>query len=401
LDTATELYYDPYDFEIDEDPYPIWRRLREEQPLYYNEKYDFWALSRFEDVENGLKDWKNLPSGNGTLIEMIKTGQPAPAGLLLFDDPPVHDVYRGLLSRVFTPRKMTAIEPQVRQFCADTLDELRDADGFDFVVDLGAQMPMRVIGMLLGIPDEEQAALREHIDASLALDDGEAPDRSGANELANNAVTEKIGEFIDWRMQHPADDIMTALITTEFEDHHGVTRTLHRDEALMYIQMLAAAGNETTTKLIGFIGQTLSDHPDQRREIHADRSLIPQAVEEVLRFESPSPIQARYVAADREYHGQQVPQGSTLVLLNGSGNRDDRRFPDGDSFDIHRKIDHHIAVGYGIHFCLGAALARLEGRVALDEVLNRWPDWTVDRDRAERAHTSTVRGWNKLPVSVR
>ena len=205
-------------------------------------------------------------------------------------------------------------------------------------------------------------------------------------------------EYLDWRKEHPSDDLMTDLLNAEFEDDTGVRRTLTRDEVLTYVNLLAGAGNETTTRLIGWTGKLLAEHPDQRREIVEDRSLIPNAIEEILRYEAPSPVQARYVAADVEHYGEKVPEGSIMVVLNGSANRDDRRFPEGDRFDIHRHIGHHLSFGYGIHFCLGAALARLEGRVALDEVLRRFPDWEVDWDGAEQAHTSTVRGWEKLPV---
>jgi len=191
---------------------------------------------------------------------------------------------------------------------------------------------------------------------------------------------------------------MTELLRAEFEDHTGTRRRLTREEVLGYVNLLAAAGNETTTRLIGWTGKLLADHPDQRRELVEDRALIPNAIEEILRYESPSPVQARYVTKDAEHHGQVVPEGSVMVLLTASGNRDERRFPDADRFDIHRKIDHHLAFGYGIHFCLGAALARLEGRIALDEVLNRFPSWEVDRDNAVQARTSTVRGWERLPV---
>jgi cytochrome P450 len=208
-------------------------------------------------------------------------------------------------------------------------------------------------------------------------------------------------EYIDWRAANPSDDLMTELLQAEFTDETGTVRTLRRDELLNFINLLAAAGNETTTRLIGWTGKTLAEHPDQRREIAADRDLLPQAIEEVLRYEAPSPVQARYVTTDVEFYGTKVPEGSAILLVNGSANRDDRKFTDGDSFDIHRRIDHHLSFGYGLHFCLGASLARLEGRVALDEVLNRFPDWEVDRDNAVQARTSTVRGWEKLPVSVR
>jgi len=170
---------------------------------------------------------------------------------------------------------------------------------------------------------------------------------------------------------------------------------------LGYVNLLAGAGNETTTRLIGWTGKVLADHPDQRRELAEDRGLIPGAIEELLRYESPSPVQSRYVTRDVDLYGQTVPEGSVMVLLTASGNRDDRVFPDPDRFDIRRKIDHHLAFGYGIHFCMGAALARLEGRIALDEVLRRFPTWEVDWDHAVQARTSTVRGWERLPVLTR
>src|SRR5690242_11557981 len=394
--TATSIYYDPYDFEIDDDPYPLWRRMREETPLYYNEKYDFFALSRFDDVEKGLLDWETYRSGRGSILELIRADFEVPPGLVLFEDPPIHDVHRGLLSRVFTPKKMNAIEPRVREFCARSLDPLVGTGGFDFVVDIGAPMPMRVIGMLLGIPEEDQQAIRDQIDDGLRLEDAE----SGAAARDPNLQAEMFADYLDWRAEHPSDDVMTELLTAEFEDETGTIRRLTRSEALTYVNLVAAAGNETTTRLIGWTGKLLSEHPDQRRAIAADRSLVPQAIEEILRFEAPSPIQARYVARDVEHHGTTVIEGSVMMLLNGSSNLVDRLFPAGARLDIRREMGHHLSFSYGLHFCLGAALARLEGRVALDEVLKRWTDWEVDHDRAVMAHTSTARGWERLPVST-
>jgi cytochrome P450 len=397
--TDAELYYDPYDFEIDSDPYPIWRRMRDEAPLYYNEKYDFWALSRFDDVEKALVDWRTYSSAKGSLLELIKSGMEIPPGSIIFEDPPHHDLHRGLLSRVFTPKKMAAIEPKVRQFCARTLDPHVGSGGFDFIADLGAEMPMRTIGMLLGIPEDDQVAIRERIDKGLRLEEGAPPDMT--TRLTDAAEqTDLFADYIDWRAKNPSDDLMTELLNAEYEDTDGVRKKLTRDEVLGYVGLVAAAGNETTTRLIGWTGKVLAEHPEQRAEIVADRSLVAPAIEELLRFEPPSPIQSRYVTRDAEWHGQTVPEGSVVVLINASGNRDDRHFPDGDTFDIHRKIDHHLTFGYGIHFCLGAALARLEGRVALDEVRNRFPEWDVDWDNAKQARTSTVRGWEALPVTT-
>jgi cytochrome P450 len=393
---SDEIYYDPYDFEIDTDPYPVWTRLRDEAPLYYNEKYDFFAVSRFDDVERCSVDWRTYRSGRGSVLEIIKQGIDIPPGSILFEDPPTHDVHRSLLSRVFTPRKVAAIEPKVREFCARSLDPLVGTGGFDFIADLGAQMPMRTIGMLLGIPEEDQQALRDEMDEGFRLKEGAPPEQGRAMLTSGDAFA----DYIDWRIDHPSDDLMTELLNAEFEDHTGVRRTLSREEILGYVGLLAGAGNETTTRLIGWAGKLLAEHPDQRRELVDDRSLVPNAVEELLRYEAPSPVQARYVQEDVEHHGQQVSAGNVMILLTAAGNRDERHFPDADRFDIHREIDHHLSFGYGIHFCLGAALARLEGRVALDEVLERFPEWDVDWDRAEQAHTSTVRGWEKLPVLV-
>jgi cytochrome P450 len=394
---SDELYYDPYDFGIDTDPYPVWKRLRDEQPLYYNEKYGFWALSRFDDVDRALVDWHTYSSAKGTVLELIKSGMEIPAGSIIFEDPPDHDLHRGLLSRVFTPRKMNAIEPKVRAFCARSLDPHVGSGGFDFIADLGAQMPMRTIGMLLGIPEQDQEALRDRIDEGLRLTEEGMPDLK--DRLADAATqAEAFGDYIDWRAQHPSDDVMTELLRAEFEDATGTVRRLTREEVLNYVNLLAAAGNETTTRLIGWTGKVLAEHPDQRKELVEDRSLVKGAIEELLRFEAPSPVQARLVTADVEHHGRVVPAGSAILLINGSANRDERRFEDGDRFDIHRRIDHHLSFGYGVHFCLGAALARLEGRVALDEVLQRFPEWEVDWDNAVQARTSTVRGWERLPV---
>jgi cytochrome P450 len=394
------IYYDPYDFEIDADPHPVWRRMRDEAPLYRNDKYDFWALSRFDDVEAGLQDWRTYSSAKGTLLELIKSGWQPPAGVFIFEDPPLHDVHRKLLSRVFTPRRMAAIEPQIRSFCARSLDPLLGSGGFDFVADLGSQMPMRVIGMLLGIPEEDQEAIRDGVDESLRLKEGEMPAKPGADRSLPAFGQDAFAEYIAWRRKHPTDDLMTELLEATFEDDEGRERRLRDDELLGYIGLLAGAGNETTTRLIGWTGYLLGEHPDQRARVARDRSLVANTIEEVLRFEAPSPVQARYVTRDVELHGTRVPEGSAMLLVNGSANRDGRRYPEADRFDVGRKDTQHLSFGMGLHFCMGAGLARLEGCVALDEVLARWPDWEIDHDHAKRAHTSTVRGWERLPVRV-
>ncbi len=388
------IYYDPYDLAIHADPYQVFRRLRDEAPLYYNDRHDFYALSRFDDVEKGLVDHSTFSSARGVILEMIKANLAFPQGMFICEDPPAHSAHRGVLSRVFTPRRMNALEPQIRQFCAEILDPLVGCGGFDFVADLGAQMPMRVIGMLLGIPEQDQEAVRTHGHERVRRRPG-LPNDFSKNDLADPTF---FGDYIDWRTTHPSDDLMTELLQTEFEDDQGTLRRLTREEILTFVNVLAAAGNETTNRLIAWTGKVLADHPDQRRELVQDRSLIPNAIEEVLRFEPPAIQICRYVTRDVEYYGEIVPEGSVIMLLSASANRDRRVFaPDGDVFDIHRSIGHHLSFGYGIHFCLGAALARLEGRLALDEVLDRFATWDIDQDNA-RLDASAVRGWATLPV---
>ena len=393
---AGDVYYDPYDVAINADPYPTFRRLRDEAPIYHNARYDVWALSRHADVEAGLVDWQTFSNCRGDILEIIQAGVELPPGVVMFEDPPPHTMHRGLMSRVFTPRRMAALENQVREFCVRCLDPLVGTDRFDIVAELVAVMPMRVIGMLLGIPESDQTAVRDKADAILRTDAGR-PMQIRQDAIANGQI---FAEYIEWRASHPSDDLMTVLLNAEFEDEEGTTRRLTRPEVLTYTQVLAGAGNETTGRLIGWLAKVLAEHPDQRRDLVEDRTLIPQAVDETLRFEPTGPHLARYVARDVEYYGTTVPEGSAMLLLVGSANRDERRYDRPDQFDIHRTDGQHLTFGYGLHFCLGASLARLEGRVALDELLTRFPEWDVDYDNITLSSTSTVRGWESMPITV-
>ena len=387
---ADELYYDPYSVELNMNPYPVFARMREEAPLYYNDKHDFYALSRFDDVNKAVIDHETFISGRGALLEIIKSGMEIPPGTLIFEDPPIHNIHRNLLSRMFTPRKVLALEPQIREFTARCLDPLVGTGRFDFVNDLGEQMPMRVIGMLLGIPEEDQRRVTDHGEATLQ-----------SKEVNLLATGEVFVEFIDYRTEHPSDDIMTDLLNVEFTDETGTVRRLSRDELLMYLTVVATAGSETTTRLIGWAGKTLAENPDQRRELAENPALIPQAIEEILRWEPPALQIARYVTRDIEYYGQTVPEGSAMLMLVGAANRDHRRFPPtGDVFDIHREPHSHMTFGAGTHFCMGNALARLEGRIALEEILKRFPTWEVDWPNARPSRTTAVRGWESMPTLI-
>ena len=398
VDAAEEIHYDPYDLELNANPYPMFRRLRDEAPLYYNAEHDFYALSRFDDVNAALVDHETFSSARGAILDWIKGGFAVPSGIVSFEDPPIHNIHRSLLARMFTPRKIGQLEPKIREYCCRSLDPLVGTGHFDFVGDLGAQMPMRVIGMLLGIPDDDHEAVRDRANANLRTKAGK-PMKITTDAIRH--LGDNYAAYIDWRAEHPSDDIMTELLTVEFEDETGTTRRLRRDELLIYINVVATAGNETTTKLIGWMGKVLAEHPEQRRALVENPALIPAAIEELLRFEPPAPQMARSVTRDVEYHGRTVPAGAVMELLIGAACRDPRQYPpDGDVFDIHRESRQHLSFGVGVHYCLGSALTRLQGRIALEEILKRFPEWDVDLENAQLSSTSTTRGWDSLPAVV-
>ncbi|MCV7010495.1 cytochrome P450 [Mycobacterium gordonae] len=395
ITSDTDVYYDPYDVNITANPYPTFARLRDEAPLYYNERYNFWAISRHADVEKALSDWETFSNSRSDILELIQSKFPMPPGVMMFEDPPTHTMLRGVMSRVFTPRRMAAIEDQIRAYCVRCLDPLVGSDGFDIIAELASMMPMRVIGMLLGIPEADQIGVRDANDANLRTKPGTPMKVADPDSIADGRI---YADYVDWRANNPSDDLMTALLNVEFEDASGVTRKLTRKEVLHYTQVVAGAGNETTGRLIGWLAKVLAEHPDQRREVEQDRSLLTRAVDETLRFEPTGPHVARYTLRDFEAYGTTVPAGSAVLLLFGSANRDPLRYKDPDTFSLHRDNISHLTFGKGVHYCLGANLARLEGRVALDELLNRWPEWDVDYDSLKLAPTSTVRGWERLRI---
>lgn len=396
--TTSEVYYDPWDVGLNADPYPMFKRIRDEAPLYYNEVHDFYAVSRFDDVNRTLVDHRSFSSSRGAVLEIIKSGMEIPPGLLIFEDPPIHDIHRNLLARAFTPRQISALEPMVRDVTRRCLDPLTRRDRFDFVKDLGAVMPLRIVSLLFGIPEDYQHRVQEDGDRHVRTERGGQMTDNPDGALSDGQV---FADFIDWRIRHPADDLTTELLNAEFTDETGATRKLHREELLMFMNLVAVAGAETTTRLIGWSGKLLSEYPDQRRRLISDRSLLPAAIEEILRFEPPALQVGRYVMCDTEFHGTTVPAGSAMLALVGAANRDEHRFgDDAESFDITRAPRQHLTFGVGAHYCLGNALARIEGRIALEEILNRFPDWEVDLDNAVFSSSSAVRGWDSMPARI-
>jgi cytochrome P450 len=390
--------WDPLDTRYKADPHSIWRRLRDEAPLYYNADLDFYALSRYADTDAAHRDAKTFSSAHGTVLEMMSPAL-MEGGLMIFLDPPDHTRLRRLVSKAFTPRRIAVLEGEIRALCAELLDPFVGSGGFDYVEDFGARVPATVIAALLGVRPGHREEMRDLIDGMFHLD----PVTGMFNDVATRSSAQLhtyIEDQLKERQRAPRPDMFTDLLEGEIVDEDGQTRRLTLEEATMFSLLIASAGTETVARLIGWAGVVLAEYPEQRAELAADASLLPNTVEELLRYEAPSPVQGRWTTADTEFHGHVIPANSKLLLIDGSAGRDERAFPDADRFDIHRVMDHHLSFGYGVHFCLGAALARLEGRVALEETLRRFPEWSVDLEQAVPLHTSTVRGYTKLPITV-
>jgi cytochrome P450 len=392
---VSEVYYDPYDRAIDADPYPTWRRMRDEAPLYRNERFGFWALSRFQDVLDASADAGTYSSARGTVLEMM--GREPPVPMMIFMDPPEHDRLRALVSRAFTPRRVAGLEPSIREIVRGYLDAQVGGSGFDFVADFGARVPMMVISSMLGVPAEDREQIREWTDAMLHREPGEVDPMPRIGPILGQ-LAGYFTRYVNERRARPSDDMMTELLQAEIEDETGAKRRLSDAELLAFIMLISGAGNETVARLLGFAGATLASFPREREKLVARPGLIPNAVEELLRYEAPSPVQGRTLMRDVEWHGVEMPAGSVILLLTGSAGRDERQYPDPDRFDVEREVGRHLSLGYGTHFCLGASLARLEARVALEEVLARFPRWDVDWSGVERVTTSTVRGFTRLPI---
>jgi cytochrome P450 len=390
--------FDPFDWDIRCNPYPVYQRLRDEAPLYHNEQHDFYVLSRFDDYERLVVDRDSFINGYGTTIDAIQRRAATPPGLFLGEDDPVHTIHRSMISLLFTPKNISSLEPQARRFAGEVLDPLVGSGSFDFIADVAGDFPMRVIGALLGIPESDYPTLREIFDDTMqARHADKVEDDPYAGAQRSLAF---FADYVAHRERHPGDDLMSTLLTKEFKGRDGVMRTIPRDELLMLLLLIASGGADTMNRLIGWMGKVLADNPATRAEVDADRSLVKGTVEEVLRLEPPSYHVGRTVARDVELHGQVVPAGAAIMGLPGAAGRDDRVFADADVLDPSRTYSHHLSFGYGAHFCIGAALARLEGRVILEELLDRFPEWEVDEAGSVLTPGYITRGWQRLPVTI-
>lgn len=393
MGAATDLVYNPYAFSVHEDPYVIYRRLRDEAPVYWNPDLEFWAFSRFDDVQAAFKDYETYSSANGIALEARGRAEQFP--MLITLDPPEHTVMRKLVSRVFTTRRVAALEDETRRIVRGYLDPIVEAGECDLVADLTGPFPMDVISAVLGVPEGDRPQLRSDADRILVREDGsmEIP----AEALEGFAAL--IGYFADDLTNRRAgrgEGLLTDLAQLEVEGRH-----LTDEEVLGFCILFVIAGHETTTKMVANAVELLSRHPDERRKIVTDPALVPDCIEEVVRFHNSTQYMHRTLTRDVELHARTMRAGESVLLLIGAANRDEREFgPTAETFDIERRPERHLAFGYGAHFCLGAGLARMEGRVALEEIHRRIPDYEIDHDRKARFHSGNVTGWTSLPLRV-
>ena len=395
--TETALVYDPSSYQLHDDPFPFYRRMQEDAPLYYNPDLEFWALTRFDDVLAGLGDWGTFSSAQGTLIEQIHSDG-APPDMMIFHDPPRHEQLRRLVGRAFTPRRVAELDGQIRSMCSSWLEPMVESGGGEIVADLAGRLPMAVIAALLGAPAEDNHRLKMLSDRLLHREDGSVAQPEDA-AAAGAELYVYFGELIGSRRQSPADDMVTALIEAEITLSDGEAQRLTDDEIVSFCLLLGVAGNETTAKMIATGTVVLDRFPEERTRLVEHPELWPNAVEELLRFDPPSHYQGRVTTVPVVRHGEEIPKGSIVLLVNGAANRDPRAFDDPGRFIADRPIERHLAFGHGIHFCLGAPLARLETRIALEELLRRFPRYEVDREGIERFHSTNIRGLSKVPFA--
>ena len=384
--------FDPYAWEFHEDPYPTYRWLRDEAPLYRNERIGFVALSRYDDVLAAFKDADHFSNARGVSLEMSSQTDPSETASFLAMDPPRHDVMRGLVARGFTPKRVMDLEPRIRAIAGAHIDRFIERGRCDFIQDFAGLLPMDVISEMLGVVPQDRDMLRHWADTLLHREDGVTEIPQKGIDAALNIIL-YFQDLVGERKRTRATDLTSALLDVRVEG-----KGLTEKEVISFLFLMVIAGNETTTKLLGNAAYWLWKHPEQRALVRADAALIPSWVEETLRFDGSTQLLARMVRGDFELHGVKVRDGERAVLLIGAANRDERAFTNPDVYDVRRDASAHLAFGKGTHFCMGASLARLEGRVALEELQRRLPDFEIDPSGLERVHSVNVRGFAAMPI---
>jgi len=391
--------FDPFSDEYFGDPYDLYRRMRDECPVYFNETYGFWALFRYDDVCAAHKDWQTFSSGHGVDLSTLNSDPDAIRSfrLIIMMDPPEHDRMRALVSRVFTPRAIAALEPMVREVISSYLAPFDDADTFDAVQDFSGPFPVEIICRMLGVPEGERQQIRHWLDLMLHREPGEMdPTPEGAQ--AGMEAGLYFLELAQQRRRSPEDDMISRLTQVEVDRGDGQMTQLDDAEIAGFLSLLGGAGAETVTKLVGNAAVLFHRHPDQYAKVVEDPGRAPAAVEEILRYYPPSQYQGRFSVQDSEWSGVTVPAGYPTILVTGSASRDERFYARPDEFDIDRPASLALGFGYGVHSCLGAALARMESRIAIEELTRRWPRYEVDEEHCARVTMSNVAGYSHVPV---
>jgi cytochrome P450 len=396
---GTRVEFDPFSDEYFNDPTEVYRRLRDEAPVYFSEQYGFYALSRFADVVAAHRDWQGFSSAHGVELFTLSMDPEVVRSFrsIIMMDPPEHDRFRAIVSRVFTPRAMAALEPMIRDVITGFLDPLDGRSEFDAVADFSALFPVEVISRMLGVPAADRQQIREWIDISLHREPGQTePSAENAEAIMNNSAYFR--DLTTEKRKHPADDMLSRLTQVTVDRGDGDQTGLDDDEITGFATLLGGAGAETVTKLVGNAVVLFAEHADQWQKIRADHGKIAQAVEEILRYLPPSQYQGRFSVADRTFDGVTLPAGFPVLLLTGAATRDPRAFERADDFDIERPPSVAIGFGHGVHSCLGAALARMESRIAIEELATRWARLEVDRSGLQRVRMANVAGYANVPV---
>jgi cytochrome P450 len=400
-DPKDPVEFDPFSDTFFDDPYEMYRRLREEAPVYHSERYGFWALSRYDDLVAAHKDWRTFSSTHGVDLHTLRRDPAEIASFrsIIMMDPPDHDRLRALVSRVFTPRAVQALEPMVREVVDGFAAAIGDARRFDGVADLSAPFPVEIISRILGVPAADRQQIRLWLDESLHREPGNpAPTPEGIEAMTAQGAY--FYGLVQEKRRNPADDMLSRLAQVEVEREDGSTTGLDDVEIAGFASLLGGAGAETVTKLVGNAFVLFGRHPDQWRKVVDDPGAIPGAVEEILRYLPPSQYQGRFSLRESEWRGEVLPAGQPVLLLTGAATRDPSAYPDPDRFDITRKPGQALGFGLGIHSCLGAALARMESRVAIEAMVRLWPRFSVDEANLRRVHMSNVAGYSSVPVQV-
>ncbi len=397
--TTVAVEFDPFSDEYFNDPTEVYRRLRDEAPVYFSERYGFYALSRFADVVSAHRDWQGFSSAHGIDLstlsmdaELIETFHS-----IIMMDPPEHDRLRALVSRVFTPRAVTALEPMIREVITECVVQFEGADGFDVVADFSALFPIEIISRLLGVPAADRQDIRHWLDLSLHREEGQLdPTPEGMDAITRTGAY--FYELAVEKRKNPGDDMMTRLTQVTVDRGDGTETGLDDVEIAGFATLLGGAGAETVTKLVGNAAVLFARHPEQWQKVRADSAKIPGAVEEILRYLPPSQYQGRYCTEARTFEGGTIPAGFPVLLITGAATRDPREFENADSFDIDRPPNVAIGLGHGVHACLGAALARMESRVAIEALAQRWQRLEINEAGLKRVHMSNVAGYSNVPV---